>query len=165
MSETQTVDQLPPESRFALRAVAAGLEVDEAGLLMRLPGPKVRQHLRTAGRRLGIPALSYADGDAPFLAALAPALAAAREPPSRPSSKRCPDADVAAALAALQLDGPLMLAEIDHVADCPACLARLIELRRTAGEPAPHDAPAAKIPWLVIVGVAAAVAAAWFLLR
>ena len=162
MPGAETVDLLPPEARFALRAVAAGVSIDEAGALMRLDAATVRKHLRTAARGLGAHAPPPSEGDAALLAALAPALAAAREPPSRPSSKRCPEADVAAALAFSQLDGPLMLAEIDHAADCPSCLVRLVALRRAGAQPAAPEA--ARSPWPVVIGVAVGLGAAvWYL--
>jgi hypothetical protein len=166
MPGTRPVDQLPPEVRFALRAIAAGAAADEAGALMRLDGPTVRRHLRSALRDLSAAVPLATDGDAALLAALAPVLAAVREPPSRAPSKRCPDADVAAALATLRLDGPLLLAEIEHAADCPACLARLIALHRAGPTAADVPASATTSPWSVVIGVAVGVAAAaWYLLR
>ena len=162
MAEPSAVDRLPPEARFALRVVAAGVSIDDAGALLRLDGLTVRKHLRNAARGLGGTTPPPSEGDAALLAALAPALAAAREPPTRPSSKHCPAADVAAALAAGVLDGPLLLAEIDHVADCPACLARLVALRRAGAAPAAQDA--ARSPWPVVIGVAVGLGAAlWYL--
>src|SRR5262249_37759310 len=138
--------------------------IDEAGQVLRLDGATVRKHLRTAARELGAAAPPPSEGDAALLSALAPALAAAREPPSRPSSKSCPDADVAAALAAAPLHGPLRRAGIDHAADCPSCLARLVALRR-GGSPAPADQePAARSPWPVVIGALTGLAAAvWYL--
>ena len=157
------MDQLPPEARFALRAVAAGFTIDDAGAILRLDGPTVRKHLRTAGRGLGVATPPPSEADAALLAALAPALAEAKKPPSRLSSKRCPGPDVAAALAAAQLDGPLMLAEIDHAADCPRCLTQLVALRRAGARPA--DPAAARKPvWPVLLGTAIGLGAAgWYL--
>lgn len=158
------MDHLPPEARFALRAIAAGATPDEAGALMRLDGPTVRRHLRSALRGIEAAVPLAADGDAALVAALSPVLAAVRETPTRTPSKGCPSADVAAALAGQRLDGPLLLAEIEHAADCPACLTRLVALHRAG--PVPADAPptAERSPWPVVIGVAAGLAAAaWYL--
>jgi hypothetical protein len=163
MAGPETVDRLPPETRFALRALAAGLPLKDAAELMRLDAPTMRKRLRTAARRFGASPPPPDEGDAALLAALAPALAAAGEPATKPSSKHCPAPDVAAALAAGQLDGPLMLAEIDHAADCPACLSRLVALRRAGVQPAPREA--ARSPWPIVIGAAAGLGAAvWYLL-
>lgn len=164
MAATHPVDRLPPEARFALRAVAAGASPDEAGALLRLDGPTVRKHLRSALRGLDAAVPIASDGDAALLAALAPVLAAARETPSRAPSKGCPAAEVAAALAAQRLDGPLLLAEVEHTADCPSCLARLLALRRAGPSPAEAAPPAARSPWPVVLGAAVGLAAAaWYL--
>jgi hypothetical protein len=138
--------------------------MDDTGALLRLDGTTVRKHLRTAARGTGGSAPPPSEGDAALLAALGPALSAAKEPPSRPASTRCPEPDVVAALAASQLDGPLLLAEIDHAADCPSCLARLVALRRAGA--APPAAVEARSPWPVVLGAAVGLAAAaWYLLR
>src|SRR5437867_2333689 len=105
MSGPHPVDTLPPEARFALRAVAAGLPIDDAGAVLRLDAATVRKHLRTAVRELGGAAPPPSEGDAALIAALAPALAAARETSSRAPSTRCPEPDVLAALATSRLDG------------------------------------------------------------
>ncbi len=165
MSAAHPVDHLPPESRFALRAIAGGATPDEAGALMRLDGPTVRRHLRAALRGIDAAVPLGSDGDDALLAALAPVLAAVREPPSRAPSTRCPSPDVASALATLRLDGPLLLAEIEHAADCPACLTRLLALHRAGPAPAAEAAPATSSPWPVVIGTAVGVAAAaWYLL-
>jgi hypothetical protein len=162
MAGPKTVDQLPPETRFALRALARGMPLPEAAGLMRIDAPTMRKRLRMAARRFGASPPVPEEGDAALVAALAPAVAAAREPPTRTPSKKCPGADVAAALAASLLDGPLLLAEIDHAADCPACLARLVALRR-GGAPQPASAPPRPM-WPVVLGVAIGLAAAaWYL--
>jgi hypothetical protein len=164
MTGSEPFDRLPPETRFSLRAVAAGIPLQEASELLRLDAPTMRKRLRTAARRFGASPPPPEEGDAALLAALEPALAAAREPPSRPSSKRCPEDDVAAALAASMLDGPLLLAEIDHAADCPSCLARLVALRRSGAQPA--ALAAARSPWPVVIGVAVGLCAVvWYLTR
>lgn len=165
MSATHPVDQLPPEARFALRGVAAGATPDEAGALMRIDGATVRRHLRSALRGLEAAVPLATDGDAALLAALTPVLAAVREAPSRAPSKGCPSPDVAAALATQRLDGPLLLAEIEHAADCPACLTRLLALHRAGPTPADASPPRTTSPWPVVIGVAVGLAAAaWYLL-
>jgi len=168
MAESTLVDRLPPESRFALRAVASGLSVDEAAAVLRVDGDTARKHLRTAVRRLGGSVVAPAGGWEALDAALTPHLAAGREPPVKKPATPCPTPDVADALAASRLDGPLMLAEIEHAADCPACLARLVATRKSGVEPAADVASTAKrkSPWPVVVGVAVGLAAAaWYLLR
>jgi hypothetical protein len=169
MAAPNPVDVLPPEARFALRAVAAGLPIDEAGVVLRLDGDTVRKHLRTAARKLGGSAPPPSEGDAGLLAALVPALEAARLTPVRAPSTPCPATEVADALAAGALDGPLMLAEAEHAADCAACLVRLVAARK-AGVSAPPAARVAVRPmaalWpLVVAGAAGLALAAWFLLR
>jgi hypothetical protein len=168
MAAPNPVDVLPPEARFALRAVAAGLPIDEAGSVLRLDGPTVRKHLRTAVRRLGGSVVSPQGGYEELMAALGPALEAGRVAPVRAPSTPCPAPDVADALAAGALDGPLMLAEAEHAADCPTCLARLVAARK-AGIAAPPPAHVAVRPmpalWPLVVATAAGIAlAAWFLL-
>jgi hypothetical protein len=165
MAASNPVDLLPPEARFALRAVAAGLAIDEAGSVLRLDGPTVRKHLRSAGRGLDVATPPPSEGDAALLAALAPALAAGREAPVRPPSMPCPAPDVAAALAAGQLDGPLMLPEAEHAADCAACLARLVAGRKAGIQPAAVVAAGRRASrWPLVVGVAVGLAAAaWWL--
>ena len=168
MSAPHSVDELPPEARFALRATAEGLPIDDAAAVMRLDGPTARKHLRTAVRSLGGAAPPPSEGDAALLAAAAPLFAAAREGLHRAPAKPCPDADVAAALAAGALDGPLMLAEMEHAADCAACLARLLSMRAQGAPPAPAAPPAGRRSRLPLVVAAVAVLAAlagWILLR
>jgi hypothetical protein len=167
MSVPHSVDELPPEARFALRATAAGLPIDGAAAVMRLDGPTARKHLRTAVRSLGAAPPSPSEGDAALLAAAAPLFVAAREAPHRAPGKPCPAEDVATELAAGRLDGPLMLAEMEHAADCPACLARLVAMRAQGISPAAPPAPAASRPlWPALFVVAVAIAvAAWMILR
>jgi hypothetical protein len=166
MSETSPVDRLPPESRFALRVVAAGVPIDEAGALLRVDGATVRKHLRTAVRRLGGSVVGPAGDWSALEAALEPALVVAREPPVRKPATSCPTPDVLEALATFGLDGPLMLAEIEHAADCPSCLARLVALRKAGAAPPPAAPPAAPPSrWPVVVGALVGLAAAaWYLL-
>jgi len=168
MADSSPVDRLPPEARFALRVVAAGVSIDEAGALLRLDGATVRKHLRSAARGLGgLTPPPYA-GDAALLATLEPALAAAREPPVRKPGTACPTPDVLDAFATFVLDGPLMLAEAEHVADCPTCLARVVALRKAGATAASVAAPPAarRSPWPLVVGVVVAIVAAFlYLLR
>jgi len=162
------VDELQPEGRFLVRAVAAGLAWDEAGLVLRLDGPTVRKHLWTAVRRSGAIPPVRAAGDEVLAAAVAPVLALAAEPPRRAPSTACSEESVARALAEGALDGPLLLAEAEHVADCPACLVRLVAHRRSprAADGAPSPI-ARRSGWPVVLGAIAGVAVvvAYFLLR
>jgi hypothetical protein len=168
MAGPHSVDELAPEARFALRAAAAGLPIDDAAAVMRLDGATARKHLRTAVRALGTAAPPPSEGDAALLAAAAPLFPAARAAPNRAPAKPCPAADVAAALAAGALDGPLMLAEMEHAADCPACLARLVALRARGAPPAaapPRPARRVHLPALLAVTAVIAALAWWILLR
>jgi len=166
--ERPGVDGLQPEARFAVRAAASGLTWDDVGSVLRLDGPTVRKHLWTAVRMTGgIPPVRAA-GDDVLAAALTPVLAMAAQPPGRTPSTACPSPDVARALALGELDGPLLLAEAEHMADCPACLVRLVADRR-----APAAAPAPAVPArrgldapLVLGALAgAAIVVAYLLLR
>jgi hypothetical protein len=166
MAGPPSPDELPPEARFALRATAAGLPIDDAAAVMRLDGPTARKHLRTAVRSLGAAAPPPSEGDAALLAAAEALFPAARAAPHRTPAKPCPAEDVAAALAAGRLDGPLMLAEMEHAADCPACLARLVALRAQGEQPAPRRPAARAALWpIVLVAGAALAAVAWWVLR
>jgi hypothetical protein len=151
-----------------LRVVAAGVSIDEAGALLRLDGTTVRKHLRNGARGLGGTTPPPSEGDAALLAALAPALAAAREPPVRKPGTACPTSDVLDAFATFVLDGPLMLAEAEHAADCPTCLARVVAMRKSGATAASVAAPpsARRSPWPLVVGVVVGIGAAlWYLLR
>jgi hypothetical protein len=166
MPHPPPVDLLPPEARFALRAVAAGVSIDAAGELLRVDGATVRKHLRTAARGVGASAPPPSEGDPALLTALAPAVLAAREPPVRAPSTACPDDDVVAALAGGRLDGPLLLAEIEHAADCPACLTKLVAARASNAPPAAVASPPRRSPWPAVLGAALGLAAAcWWLFR
>jgi hypothetical protein len=129
MSGAHPVDGLAPEVRFALRSVARGLTPDEAAAVLRLDGAVLKKHLRTAVREISGTSPPPSAGDAALLSALEPCLALAREA-STGVPRRCPGPDVAAALAAHRLDGPLLLAEIEHAADCRPCMDRLVRLLR-----------------------------------
>jgi hypothetical protein len=152
------VDRQPPETRLALRALAAGVPLDELPGLLRSDPELVRRRLRTAARTLpgGSPP---ADGDDALLAALAPAVDLARQPPRRRPSTVCLPLDVAAALARGELDGPLFLAAAEHVADCPACLARVLGVRAGTVS-APPGEPVATGVWPVVLGALSGLAAA-----
>src|SRR5262245_30996634 len=167
MSGPPSVDELAPEARFALRATAAGLPIDDAAAVMRLDGATARKHLRTAVRALGASAPPPSEGDAALLAAATPLFAAARAAPHRKPATPCPAEDVATELAAGRLDGPLMLAEMEHTADCPPCLARLVAARAKGTPPAAAPAPVASRPlWPALLVVALVIAAAaWWMLR
>lgn len=168
------LDSLPPQARFTVRGLAAGLTPAEVASVLRVDGrdgeedpggaPGAR-HLRRIVRSLGGPPLTAASGDDALRAALAPALAAAAATPSarRPGTV-CPTADILRELALGRLDGPLMLAEAEHAADCPACMAGLVAARR-AGDgdagltPSIRTAPRPLVRWDVplVLGVLAGV--------
>lgn len=163
------LDRLPPESRFAVRAAAAGLGFDEAAEILRIDGPTLRKHVRTAVRETGGDAPPPSSGDDALRAALEPARRAAAERPSRRPSTPCPSAEIASDLAHGRLDGPLVLATAEHAADCPSCMTALVAARRagppTAPPPGAPAAPGARgIDLPLVLGAAAGLAAAaWYL--
>jgi len=126
------LDELPPEARFAVRGVAAGLSFDDVDALLRVEEGHARNPLRAAVRRFVGPPPARAVGDDGLRGALAPVMEMARTPPGRKPATRCPSADIARELARGGLDGPLLLAQAEHAADCPACMARLVAARTGA---------------------------------
>ncbi len=167
----ESIDALPPQARFALRVVAAGLAHDDAARLLAAAPDAYATLLRTAAHRAGV-ALPSPGSDAALRdAALAPLVAAARGPSARRPATRCPQADVLRAFAAEALAGPLLLATAEHVADCPACLDALVRLRREG--PPPAEETARPVPGrrrgasvaCVALALAALGAVAWLLLR
>jgi hypothetical protein len=158
MAQPHGVDDLPPESRFAFRCMASGAGLDEAAALLRMETDVARNHLRRALRVAGVAVPDRSLGDAALAAAMAAAYPAETTATQRVPGRGCPGDDVAAALATGVLDGPLLLAEIEHAADCPACLERLLALRR-APVPAPPP-PAPGRLWPALLGAALGVAAA-----
>ena len=155
MDGSRALDELAPQVRFLVRAVAAGLSAEEAGSILRLDAETVRRHLRSAVREVCGAPPSPALGDETLLAALEPAL---RAPSQRRPSTACPSADVAQALADGSLDGPLLLAEAEHAADCAACRTALVARRRAGPSPAaPGPEPSRRALWIgVAIGSAAA---------
>lgn len=176
MSQARTdLDSLPPEARFAIRAVAAGLSFDDVDPLLKLDGPSARNALRAVVRIIprsaaapsGPPPPPRAAGDDALRAALAPALALAATPPGRASGTACPSTEIVGDLALGRLDGPLMLAEAEHAADCPACMARVVALRRAgpAASPAasaPSPARGIDVPLVVGALVGVGIVALWW---
>lgn len=159
MAQSFGLRDLPPESRFAAAAIAAGASLEEAAALLRLEPDTTRNHLRRALRVAGVAVPDRAAGDAALAAAVSAAYAQADAAP-RPPSRGCPGPDVAAALASGSLDGPLLLAEVEHAADCASCLQRLLALRRAPPSPAAAATPPSRaLPALLgaLVGLAAAV--------
>lgn len=158
------MDDLPPPSRFAARALARGLTPDDLAAMLRCDRTTVVRHLRSAARGLGLDVPATSSDDAALTAALAPLLDAARNAPLRPPATRCPGDDVLAAMAHGGLDGALLLAEVEHAADCAPCLDALVGRRAgpppgAAVPPAPGGAAAL---WLGALA-GAAVAAAYLL--
>lgn len=153
----------------AAARTAAGLTWDEAAALLHVDGPTIRKHLWTAVRMTGgIPPVRAA-GDAVLAEALARVLAIAATPPARAPGTACPSPEVAAALAAGALDGPLLLAEAEHAADCRTCLGALVAARRAPGaapvrpggetDPVAAPPPRRGVDWVVVAGAAAGLAA------
>ena len=85
------MDRLPPEGRFAIRGLAAGLTVDAVAEVLREDGPTVRKHLRSVVRSTGGDPPPASASDEVLLATLLPALALAKTPPARVPALRCPE--------------------------------------------------------------------------
>ncbi len=160
-------DTAAPEARFAARALAAGLSIDDVARILREDAAAVRRHLRAAMRSAGSSPPPPAAGDAALDAALGPLLELARRPPTRTPATACPAPDITAALAHGQLDGPPMLALAEHAADCPECLRRVVAAARCGSSAqAVTDArrPRASHPWAIGLGATIGIAAAiWYL--
>lgn len=137
------IDALQPEARFALRGLAAGLAPADLAEVLRDDGDeddaggdrRGARLLRRTVRMAGGPPLVATSGDERLRAALAPLVERAKAPPVRTPGTQCPAPEILSALALGRLDGPLMLAEAEHVADCPPCMAALVAVRR-APQPA-----------------------------
>lgn len=167
-SEATSLDELPPESRFAIRALAAGMSLDAIDAVLHTGGDSGRNALRTVVRWFVGPPPPRAGGDAALLPLLAKPLEMARTtPPGRRPGTACPSADILRELAHGRLDGPLMLAEAEHAADCPACMATVVA---AAASPAAGSKPASPprrgIDAPLVLGALAglAIVAAWLLL-
>jgi hypothetical protein len=169
MSAPPSLDALPPEARFAIRGLAAGLTADDVAEVLRMGGDEGggsaagARLLRRVVRAAGGPPLTEASGDEALRRALAPALDAARTPPARRPGTACPSPDVLRALALGRLDGPLMLAEAEHAADCPVCMTGLVAARRSPEDPVPAgpSTPPPLVRWdlPLVVGALAGLAA------
>ena len=97
--------------------------------------------------------------------ALGPLLEAARRPSGRIPTTRCPAADVLRALAAGKLDGPLLLATVDHAADCGECLRHVADALEGAFPEVEARPPGRKGGVLTaVIGIAIGTALAlWYL--
>ncbi len=137
----ETIDGLPPESRFLLRALAAGLSLADAAALLGLGEDAAVRRLRSAAAQAKLSVPAMAAGDAALLSALAPLRRAAARAPTRTTATACPGADVTTAFAAGRLAGPLLLATAEHAADCPHCLERVLAEGPVTGPPEPVPAP------------------------
>ncbi len=169
------VESLPSPGRFLLRGLAAGLSPDALGEVLGEQPQSIDKRLRATGRAIGVATPPPSAGRDALLAALAPVVDATRNQPGRRPATGCPQDDVAREIAAGRLAGPLLLATLEHVGDCPPCLARLVR-HRAEGNAPPVDAPrrAARI-WRIprgcvvpLIGVlvgTAVVIAAWQFLR
>ena len=135
--------------------MAAVLHLDRAA---------VHKHLRTAARGFELTLPPPAAADPEVREACAPLLEAARQPAGREPSTRCPEPEVLDALAAGDLDGPLLLAEADHVADCAPCLARVVKARGAGAPPTPAPPRKSSPVPLVIGAVLGATTALLYLL-
>ncbi len=160
--DTDRLDDLPPVARFALRAAAAGVTTPRIAALLDAPEADALQHLRAALRGCGVTPPAPVRPESELWTALDPLLEAARRAPRRPPSTACPGADVLAAVGSPEIHGPLLLATLDHAADCPACLRAVL-----AADPEPTAAtpPAPTHGKLeLILGAAVGLAAAlWYL--
>jgi len=134
-----SIDELPPGARLAVRVLAAGGSPQRVAELIGDDRSAVRKHLRVAAHAWGVTLPPAGASDDELLAALEPVLAAARSAPGKAPSTRCPAGDVLAALAGGALDGPLLLAALDHVADCASCLGQVL-----TPPAAPADVPQAE---------------------
>src|SRR6185436_5806653 len=106
-------------------------------------------------------------GDDALRAALGPALALAAAPPGRVPGTACPSPEIAGDLALGRLDGPLMLAEAEHVADCAACMARVVTDRRAGpgASPAASAPPPARgidLPLVIGIALGVGIVLLWF---
>ena len=136
----ETIEGLPPEARFLLRAVREGLALQDAGARIALDESEAAQRLRAALVRGEHAAPAASAGSGALLEAAAPLIAAAGRDRARAPSTAClPDA-VAAALGNGRLAGPLLLASAEHAADCTKCLDQVLAHRR-AETPADEHAP------------------------
>jgi len=155
----ETIDGLPPEARFLLRTLSAGLSLGEAAALVGLDEAEAAKRLRSAASRAGSPAPGAAAGTPALLDALRPLVERAVAPPARPPATACLADDVASSLAHARLAGPLLLASAEHAADCPSCLRRVLALRQEAhvdvAAAAPRRPRAAAAVLLVALVIAA----------
>lgn len=123
--------QLPPESRFALHAVAAGASVEEVGELTKLPTERVETQLRTAARALVGAAPPPSAGRAALLERLQPAVEAVQAWQAA-CDEAVPGVDPRlSAWVRGGLDGPLLLATLEWAGDHPERLRRALELYRS----------------------------------
>jgi len=158
-AERHDFPALAPGARFCVRALAAGASLDRVAALLADDLAAVRKHLRVAAAAADLPAPAPDADEGAVRAALDPLLAAARTAVRAPST-RCPAPDVLATLASGGLDGPLLLAELDHVADCGTCLAAVLE---DDGPPAARE-PEGGSGCLGVLLLLAAGAAGWSVL-
>ena len=145
----ETIDGLPPEARFLLRALAAELSLAEAAALLGLGENAAARRLRSAAAQAKLPVPAMAAGIDALLSAVAPLRRAAAKAPTRTVATACPGDDVTAAFAAGRLAGPLLLSTAEHAADCRRCLERVL----AAGPPtSPREpVPAPRRPGRVAV--------------
>ena len=118
---------LPPGARFCVRAFAQGAPLDRIAALLRATRAEAEKHLRVAARQTGCKAVGPGADDGAWRTALSDVLEQAGGQSSRTPSTRCPSSSVLRAVAAEQLDGPLLLAQLDHLADCDPCLASVLD--------------------------------------
>ncbi len=161
------VDRLPPAARFCARALAAGMAPADLARVLRADDTTIAKHLRVGLAAIGAPPPPPGATETALLAAVEPLVAAARRPPGRTPSTTCLSDDVSAALAAGALDGPLLLAEAEHVADCPACLERIASFTVTEAPAPVAIAPRRGLDVVVTIVCALVVAVllVWFALR
>jgi len=150
-----TIDGLPPETRFLVRCVFAGRTLAEAAALLGATEDDAGKRLRAAAASAAITVPPMSAGSAALLDALEPLISAAGTPPRRTPATPCLTPSVSQAFAGGRLTGPLLLGAAEHVADCPDCLRRVLAESGPAGDdsgvPPPRRARASAAALLVVV--------------
>jgi hypothetical protein len=156
----------PPAARFATRALAAGASPERLCTLLKADAAELAKQFRTAARLAGCRPPPPGADEGSVRAALAPLLTAelAAAGDRRPTT-RCPHDDVLEALSDGRLDGPLLLAQIDHLADCRTCLATVLGGRPQVGGERTRAAPPARRGGCAPMVVSVIALTAWALWR
>lgn len=107
----------PVVAKLAAILLREGQTLASAGRLTRLPPERIEKALRVALAARGLPAPAPSEGQEALCAAAATLVADTGGAPTTP----CPSEAVLAAGWAGRLDGPLLLATVEHLADCGTC--------------------------------------------